>query len=189
MFHVVSVLVLVWLPVLSNASFNQFCGSLTVPPCFQVVPRDVLFLVDKSSSLDQATIAGPMLDYVQQLYCAFDSSTGSQVGLISFGNNVKVDIPFQERSTDEWYVTLCVDVRADSRTDARAQAVENIRNDLNNDNANTPTAEALETAVRELEAHGDPTHVKFVIVVTDGGESMIKQLVAYRTHPAKYLIL
>jgi hypothetical protein len=88
----------------SSAGFNNFCTSFSssIPPCTIALPRDLVFVLDKSNSMSESTVNGPLLDYAQQLYCSFDQSTGSQVGLVTFGADVKVELPMQPRTTDEW---------------------------------------------------------------------------------------
>ena len=143
----------------SAASFTNFCNQLAsyVTPCTSIAPRDLLFVVDASFSQNQTLLNEDVLSFVQQLYCGVDTEVGSQVGLIIFGYDVKVWIGLAARTTDEW-----------------ANAVEAIKGQVSttggtsNTPANTPTAEALQLALAELQLHGNAANVKTVIIVTDG---------------------
>ena len=138
----------------SLQSFNNFCSQLsyTVDNCTNAfVPRDLLFIVDKSLSQNELITNSVVLDYVQQLYCSFDASIGSRVGLISFGFDVRVDVPLAARSADEW-----------------GQAVEALKGNLDTTDGYTPLAEALETAALEFARAGDASHARLVIIVSDG---------------------
>jgi hypothetical protein len=140
---------------------SPFCGQLSLPSCGDLVPRDLIFVLDKSSSMNQTKVRGELLDYVEQLYCSFDDTAGSFVGLISFGFDVKVEIRLGRQTQNQW--KAAVDALRDSPT-------------LDITNGLTPTAEALELAHREMNTYGDPAHLQLILVVSDGTPNPIPQL-------------
>jgi hypothetical protein len=64
---------------LSSAALD-YCGEYNTPQCpNKGIPRDLLFLVDGSNSMDPDKFFREMLDYTLSLYCAFDPSVSNQV--------------------------------------------------------------------------------------------------------------
>ena len=130
---------------------RQVAALVEQEPCVEPVPRDVVFLVDKSYSMNATQLNEDVLSYTQQLFCSLDAAAGSRVGLISFGFDVRVDVPLAARSADEW-----------------GQAVEALKGNLDTTDGYTPLAEALETAALEFARAGDASHARLVIIVSDG---------------------
>ena len=84
-----ALLACLWLIPAASADFTNFCvqAQYTLGTCADasVVARDLIFVLDKSSSMNITYVNYNALQYCQQLYCGFDGTAGSQVGLISFG--------------------------------------------------------------------------------------------------------
>ena len=78
-----------WLIPASRADFTNFCvqAQYALGTCADssVIARDLVFVLDKSASMNLTYVNYNALDYCQQLYCGFDGTAGSQVGLITFG--------------------------------------------------------------------------------------------------------
>ena len=144
-------LLLLLLARTAQADFSNFCTTLSyqVGQCTDITPRDLIFLLDKSASMNLTYVNYQALDYVEQLYCGFDGTIGSQVGLISFGYDVPVNIPLAPRNSTEW-----------------ANQVEKIKGTMTITNANTPVAEAMTLALKEFNRAGQPGHARVVIIIT-----------------------
>lgn len=74
-----------------------------VDPCNDKKPRDLLFIVDASNSMDRKVFYSLMLDFTQSLYCAFHQSVPNRVGMILFGRNIDLVAPLDYYSTREWF--------------------------------------------------------------------------------------
>ena len=96
-----------------RSSFDP-CSARTpvVDPCLDLQPRDLLFVIDASLTMDRSVFYSIMLDFTQTLYCAFDQSVANRAGMIMFARDIKVKIPLDFYSTSEWFSAVEV-VRGD----------------------------------------------------------------------------
>ena len=122
-----------------------------MPACADPRPRDLLFIVDGSNSMDRDLFYKNMLDYTLALYCAFDPSANNQAGMILFREKIEVAIPLGVYKRDKWQ-QLVNGVRANP--DACCSCC-------------TPTAEALQLAQTEFAKNGK-NDVQIAFVITDG---------------------
>src|SRR4051812_17399215 len=98
-----------------------------------------------------------MLDYVESLWCSLDTSSTNRGAMITFGSEVKVQIPLQEYSQQEWYENI-EKVRTDSTICCKCC---------------TPTAEAFKAARLLLQDNPSPDVsgvevIRIAFVITDG---------------------
>ena len=93
-----------------------------------------------------------MLDYVQSLYCAFDSSSTNRAALITFAQAIVVQIPLAQFTTDAWFA-----------------AVENVRAQQICCSCCTPTATAIDAAASLIQ-NNYPTAgtIPITFMITDG---------------------
>ena len=57
---------------------RQVAALVEQEPCVEPVPRDVVFLVDKSYSMNATQLNEDVLSYTQQLFCSLDAAAGSR---------------------------------------------------------------------------------------------------------------
>ena len=64
------------MPQLPRQPAPSYCDvvAFPVPPCTDPRPRDALFLVDASNSMNRLVFYSNMLDYTLALFCAFSCS-------------------------------------------------------------------------------------------------------------------
>jgi hypothetical protein len=91
--------------VLQFAHAGTYCDAINprVPPCAEKSPRDLLFLVDGSQSMNRDRFYGEMLDYCLSLYCAFDPTRNNQAGMIVFNQQIQTYVPLAIYSQDQWF--------------------------------------------------------------------------------------
>ena len=99
-------LTLLFLIFPAHSSFANFCSNLKIPSCYSIEPRDFIFIIDISGSMNQ-TVVDTTLTFAQQLFCSFDNAVGSRVGLMTFGTVVEMRIPLQQLTTSQWYGRCC----------------------------------------------------------------------------------
>jgi hypothetical protein len=135
------------------ASGPSYCDNYNppVPPCKELVPRDLLFMVDGSNSMNRNKFYGEMLEYCLALYCSFSPALSNQAGMIVFNKNIQVVIPLAQYSRQQWEVKVN-GVRADQTQCCSCC---------------TPTAEAFDRAYNEFEARGKNV-VSIAFTITDG---------------------
>jgi len=141
--------------VLLPASVNGIravCGNdVSVPVCATPVPRDVVFILDTSNSLNPTDFYNNTLNYIQSLYCAFSSAPGSQAGVVTFSQQITTRISLGPWTTTEWFSQL-----------------ETIRSDPTVCcSCCTPTAEAFALAYQMFAASGKNA-IQIAYIVTDG---------------------
>jgi von Willebrand factor type A domain len=98
----------VFLLVAGRLATATYCDNIfpPVPRCPDNDPRDLLFLVDGSNSMNKDRFFREMLDYCLSLYCAFDPLKANQAGLIVFNEEIKVYVPLAKYSPDEWFAKV-----------------------------------------------------------------------------------
>ena len=131
---------------------SSYCDGLIVDPCIIQQPRDFIFLLDASQSISKQDFYGPMIDYVQAIFCAFDPQLNNQVGLILFASEIKTYISFEPWTRDEWF-NQTERLRADPTACCSCC---------------TPHAEAFDLAYDTFLAKGR-NEIKIAFVITAGG--------------------
>lgn len=144
-------------PAVASGRRLRTCGGSDVPECRVRAPRDIIFLVDASDSMDPSQFYGNMLDYVQDLWCTLNINDLNRGALITFGDQVKIQVPFREYSPTEWFSAIEL-LRSDSTSCCKCC---------------TPTAEAFQAARILLEQNPSPDVsgipvVRICFVITDG---------------------
>lgn len=126
-------------------------GKVFVPPCKDIAPRDLIFVVDASESIDRDKFYTSTLDFIQAAVCVLNVGQSNQAGLIIFNSAIRAAIPLGSYSPGEWF-----------------DQVEAIRNDptvccLKG----TPMAEAFDLATAQFTAFGKaPAKVAMMITVS-----------------------
>jgi hypothetical protein len=130
---------------------GRTCATVTVPPCQIRVARDLLFLVDASDSLDPLRFQTEMLNYVQSLFCAFNTNDINRAGMITFASEITTRIPLDRYTPTQWF-----------------QKVDEVRAQNLCCSCCTPTATAFMVAREVFEAIPIGNAFRIVFVVTDG---------------------
>ncbi|KAH9254462.1 hypothetical protein BASA81_007575 [Batrachochytrium salamandrivorans] len=135
-----------------HATLASYCESIVprVERCVNTAPRDLLFIVDGSSSMELRRFKEEMIDYTQALYCAFDPDAANTAGMIVFNKNIRVVIEQAVYTQNEWL----------EKTNAVREGEDNCCSCC------TPTAEAFDLATEILTATTNEFKIAFVI--TDG---------------------
>ena len=81
---------------------KDYCDQYQTPLCPNNRPRDLLFLVDGSNSMDPAVFYSHMLDYTLALFCALHESEPNQAGMIVFNQEIQVYIPLGKYTRQQW---------------------------------------------------------------------------------------
>lgn len=114
------------------------CKNVNVPPCPRKEPRDIVFLLDASNSVDREDFFTKTLDVTRDLICAFDQKAGNQFGLVIFNSEVREVIKLAPYSHQEW-----------------EQQIEMVRSNATNCcSCCTPLAEAFELSSKILQERG-----------------------------------
>ena len=74
-----------------------------VEPCRDLQPRDLLFVIDASNTMDRQIFYTLMMDFAQTLYCAFEQNIPNRAGMILFGQHIDLKIPLDFYSTRQWF--------------------------------------------------------------------------------------
>jgi len=120
------------------------------------VPSQVLFLMDRSLSIDPAVhTLTEQLDLIKRLRCLYKDGQ-TQFGLITFNNQVVVSIPLATYSSSDWY-----------------SAVDTAAPTISPQQPWTPVAEALELALNTFNANPPNSNCsasvnRVVVLLTDG---------------------
>lgn len=132
---------------------SSYCNSINPPvtECVDRSPRDLLFLVDASNSMNRVRWYTAMLNYVEALYCAFDKVAPNQAGMIIFAENITTVIPLGRYSRTQWFTK-----------------VEEIRGQPDRCcSCCTPLAEAFDEARAEFGRRG-LNNLRIAFCITDG---------------------
>ena len=81
----------------------QVCNKYNVPVCSESLDRDVIFLIDASASMNSTLFYGPMLDFPENLFCAFNPDKINRAALITFTTTVSLKIAFQQYTSTGWF--------------------------------------------------------------------------------------
>jgi hypothetical protein len=73
-----------------DAYCKQFQESNLIPECGYRAPRDILFIVDASNSMDEDQFYSSVLNYTTLIYCSFDAALPNKIGLMVFAEEIKV---------------------------------------------------------------------------------------------------
>lgn len=104
--------VVIYIPFPCAATFCSSSSFNNVTECDDPLPRDLLFLVDASNTMDRRRFYREMLDYTLALYCAFPQQSGNQAGMVLFSEKIFVRIPLAQYNREEWFREIEA-VRAD----------------------------------------------------------------------------
>lgn len=138
---------------------QTYCDRLApqVPPCADPIPRDLLFVVDGSQSMNRDRFFSEMLEYCLRLYCAFDASEANQAGMIVFNKEIEVLIPLDVYTRNQW--------------EAKVLEIRNTKDDPPEQTACcsccTPTAEAFTVALQEFNRNAKNA-ATIAFMITDG---------------------
>lgn len=123
--------------------------ACVVPSLSQQAATDILFLIDASSSINQDRFYGEVLSYTERVVDTV--APGSQIGMLTFNQQVYETIPFKEYNSTEWQKKI-------SRI--RERDVVTFR-------CCSPFAEALEKADSIMKSQSK-NEEKVVLLFTDG---------------------
>jgi hypothetical protein len=90
-------------PIKSQASY---CDAL--PPFHQdcPAPTDIMFMVDASNSLNRTLFYTNMMDYLLQVYCVLDPKVENRAGMLTFAQEIKVQIPMKAYTRNDWQAKI-----------------------------------------------------------------------------------
>jgi len=140
-----------------TSSICAMTPNMTLPNSCpqQQLPREIMFIVDASNTIDPVRFYGEMLDFLQEIYCALHVEAGNRGSLITFGGAVQVRIPLAPYTPQEWF-----------------DRVEQVREDRSVCcSCCTPLAEALRLARNVFTANpaqGEFFPARLAVVITDG---------------------
>lgn len=127
------------------------CNRLAIDMCQRREPRDIIFLLDASNSVDRDFFYTKTLDAARDLICAFDPRANNQFGLILFNKEVREVVKLAPYTHQQW-----------------ESQIEKIRsNDTNCCTCCTPIAEAFDLAKKVLQ-HRGKNQWSIVFAQTDG---------------------
>ena len=121
------------------------------PPCKEIAPRDLLFIVDASDSIDREKFYTSTLDFIQHVVCVLNVGQNNQAGLIIFNSEIRAAILLGTYSPEQWFDAIEA-IRADPTVCCLK---------------GTPHAEAFDMATSQFQAFGKAPY-KVAMVISDG---------------------